>query len=134
MIIITLFLEFIACYLIIGLCGATDFSQILIGYLIVAIVTITLYVAKKQIIPNDSNCEKCEKCGKAFSMHEISKKSIGSFETTMDVTRQVKNSTGETISTYEESVPATCYIYECIDECKYCGYQKIVKRNKTYRK
>ena len=32
-----------------------------------------------------------------------------------------------------EAVPATRYFYDCVDECKYCGYQRDVRRSTTER-
>ena len=76
----------------------------------------------------------CPNCGKKFSMREISRKITDSYDTTMDVERQVKNNKGEVIRTYYEAVPATTYYYDCVDECKFCGYRRDVKRTATYRK
>ena len=77
--------------------------------------------------------EACPKCGKSFAMKEISRKTVGSRATTMDVERKVKNNKGEVIRTYTESVPATQYIYDCVDECKFCGHRRDVQRQATYR-
>lgn len=75
----------------------------------------------------------CPKCGKKLSMKEISRKVVSSYATTKDIEREVKNNKGEVIRTYYEAVPATCYVHDCIDECKFCGYQQTVQRSETYR-
>lgn len=76
---------------------------------------------------------KCPKCGKAFGMKEISRIAVDSRATTIDVERRVKNNKGEVIRTYTESVPATQYIYDCVDECKFCGHRQSVTRDITER-
>lgn len=75
----------------------------------------------------------CPKCGKRLAMKEISRKTVSSYATTVDVDREVKNSKGEVIRRYKEAVPATRYIYDCVDECKYCGNSREVRREATYR-
>lgn len=76
---------------------------------------------------------KCPECGKKFAMIEISRKTVDSRSTTMDIERQVKDSKGNVIRTYLEAVPATKFYYDCVDECKYCGYRRRVSREATYR-
>ena len=75
----------------------------------------------------------CPKCGKKLAMKEISRKTVSSYATTVDVERKVKNNKGEVIRTYTEAVPATHYTYDCIDECKFCGHRQEVRREATYR-
>ena len=96
----------------------------ILGYVVIAIIITILMKGK---------ASKCPKCGKTFGMKEISCKTVGSRATTMDVERKVKNNKGEVIRTYTESVPATQYIYDCVDECKFCGHRQEVRREATYR-
>ena len=96
----------------------------ILGYVVIAIIITILMKGK---------ASKCPKCGKTFGMKEISCKTVGSRATTMDVERKVKNNKGEVIRTYTESVPATQYIYDCVDECKFCGHRQEVQRQATYR-
>ena len=96
----------------------------ILGYVVIAIIITVLM---------KGNASKCPKCGKIFGMKEISRKTVGSRATTMDIKREVKNSKGEVVRTYYESVPATQYIYDCVDECKFCGHRRDVKREATYR-
>lgn len=75
----------------------------------------------------------CPKCGKKRALVEISRKTVETYETTMDVEQDIRNEYGERKGSYVQSVPATKYIYECVDECKYCGYQTKVRRQETRR-
>ena len=99
------------------------------GACILAAVIFIVGLCIKRAIDNTA----CPKCGKKLSMKEISRKTTGSCATTMDVRREVKNSKGEVIRTYYEAVPATKYYYDCVDECKFCGHRRYVKREATYR-
>ena len=76
----------------------------------------------------------CPKCSKKFSMKEISRETIHTFDTTMDVEHTIRNKKGEMTGSYTQTVPATKYIYKCIDECRFCGYQQEIQRQATYRK
>ena len=101
--------------------------------------SITVSAIASAVIPIDvttlfkASDTKCQKCGKAFGMKEISRKNASSRATTVDVKREVKNSKGEVTRTYYESVPATQYFYDCVDECKFCGHRQEVQRQATYR-
>ena len=75
----------------------------------------------------------CPKCNKKFAMKEISRKTVDSRITTIDIDRKIKNSKGEVIRTYTEAVPATRYFYDCVDECKFCGHKHNVRRDKIVR-
>ena len=98
----------------------------ILGYVVLAVII---------VIVTKSISEKCPKCGKGLAMKEISRKVAKTFETTMDVERQVKsNTTGKVIRTYTESVPATKFIYDCVDRCKFCGHTQNVKRENIVRK
>lgn len=96
-----------------------------IGVAILEFIAIWIYSSVKSTA--------CPKCGKTLSMREISRKVVSSYATTKDIQREVKNNKGEVIRTYYEAVPATCYVHDCIDECKFCGYQQKVQRSETYR-
>ena len=122
------FILFIVMYLV--LCMAfhldadTSITVSAIASAVISIVVTTLLKASDT---------KCPKCGKAFGMKEISRKSAGSRATTIDVKREVKNSKGEVTRTYYESVPATQYFFDCVDECKFCGHRQDVTRSNTVR-
>lgn len=79
------------------------------------------------------NSEGCPKCGKKFAMKEISRKTVGSEATTMDVKQEIRNKKGEVTGTYTQTVPATRFIHDCVDECKYCGFRREVQRDTAYK-
>ena len=95
---------------VVALAIALDLGPIGGGILFVVVLFIGMGI--KGAIDNTA----CPKCGKKLAMKEISRKTVGSRATTMDVERKVKNNKGEVIRTYTESVPATQYIYDCVDE------------------
>ena len=117
----------VAEFAVIGLGITLDLGAVGTGILGAVIFIVGLCI--KGAIDNTA----CPKCGKKLSMKEISRKTTGSYATTMDVRREVKNSKGEVIRTYYEAVPATKYYYDCVDECKFCGHRRDVKREITYR-
>lgn len=117
----------IAEFAVIGLGIALDLGAVGTGILAVVIFIIGLCI--KGAIDNTA----CPKCGKKLAMKEISRKTVSSYATTVDVERKVKNNKGEVIRTYTEAVPATHYTYDCIDECKFCGHRQEVRREATYR-
>ena len=98
------------------------------GFIVIIILEVVVFS-----IYNAIRKSACPKCGKKFSMKEISRKEISSYATTMDVERKVTNNKGEVIRTYTEAVPATHYTYDCVDECKFCGFRRDVRREATYR-
>lgn len=75
----------------------------------------------------------CPKCGKMFAMKEISRERASTSATTVDVERKVRDRNGKVIRTYTEAVPATRFVYDCVDECKYCGRRREVQREYTLR-
>lgn len=112
---------------IIGLGIALDLGALGTGIIAAIIVVVGL------VIKNDVDNTACPKCGKKFSMKEISRKTISSYATTMNVEQQIKNARGEVTGTYTQTVPATHYTYDCVDECKFCGFRRNVRREATYR-
>lgn len=80
-----------------------------------------------------SEATKCPECGKRFAMREIERKAESSYATTKDIEQKIRNNKGEITGRYTQTVPATTYIYNCLDQCKYCGFQRYVNRSKTYR-
>ena len=90
------------------------------------VYTFLLYLIKGII-------ERCPECRCLYAMKEIRRHTVGEHVTTVDVRREVRNRKGEVVRTYYEAVPATRYVYACIDECKYCGYRRNVQRELTCR-
>ena len=95
-------------------------------FIIIAICMVVYYNFK-------GNSEGCPKCGKKFAMKEISRKTVGSEATTMDVKQEIRNKKGEVTGTYTQTVPATRFIHDCVDECKYCGFRREVQRDTVYK-
>lgn len=118
---------FVVEFAIIGLGIALDLGAICTGVLGAVVLIIALCI--KGTIDNTA----CPKCGKKLAMKEISRKTVSSYATTVDVVRNVKNNKGEVIRTYTEAVPATRYTCDCVDECKFCGHRQNVRRDVTYR-
>lgn len=101
-----------------------------------AIITTVLFVAIIFVILRiqiSVDMTTCLKCGKKFAMQEVSRKTINSYATTIDVEQKIKNTRGEVTGTYTQTVPATRYIYACVDECKFCTHRREVTREATYR-
>ena len=96
---------------------------------IVAIIAMLIVFLIFNYVKNSA----CPKCGKKLSMREISRKITRTYATTIDVKREIKNTKGDVVRTYYEAVPATKYYYDCVDECKFCGYRRNVERSATYR-
>lgn len=99
--------------------------------IISAIVSVVVSIVVASLMRGSDT--KCPKCGKKFAMKEISRKTASSRATTIDVERVVRNSRNEVVRRYTEAVPATHYIYDCVDECKFCGHRKEVRREATRR-
>lgn len=76
---------------------------------------------------------KCAECGKYFAMKEIERNLVSQFRTTVDVEQKVKDKNGNVTGTYTQAVPATVYVYDCVDRCKHCGFQRKVTRRITVR-
>ena len=98
---------------------------VILVYIVIAIIIVVLMKGK---------ASKCPKCGKTFGMEEISRRLVESRASTMDVERRVKNDKGEVIRRYTETVPATIYTYDCVDECKFCGHRQEVRREKKRKR
>lgn len=97
--------------------------------LIILLLILGIVVLIKRAIDNTA----CPKCGKKFSMKEINRKIVAEYATTKDVEQKIRNKKGEVTGTYTQTVPATTYIFDCIDECKFCGHRREVQRSATYR-
>jgi len=97
-----------------------------VGCVIFSFIALVIYL----LIDADT----CPKCKKRFSMIEISRDLRYSQDITMDVEQEIKNNKGEITGKYNQAVPATLYVYDCIYKCKYCGFQKEVVEEKKERK
>lgn len=79
---------------------------------------------------------RCPSCGKSFAMREVSRDQtpVSVYDTTMHdgmITRDLKGNITETDT---RRVPATAYVYNCVDECKFCGFQKEEQRTQVYKR
>lgn len=77
--------------------------------------------------------EKCPKCGKLFAMKEIEREHVSSYSTTIDVEQEIKDKDGKKSGSYTQAVPATTYVYNCIEQCKYYQFKRTVQKKETYR-
>ena len=100
-----------------------------IGTLIVFVVVALIGLRIKIAVDNTV----CPKCGKKFAMNEVSRKTVNSCATTIDIEQKIRNTRGVVTGTYTQPVPATRYVYACVDECKFCKHQQEVTREATYR-
>lgn len=112
---------------IVAIALALDLGPLGTGILFVVVLFVGMGI--KGAIDNTA----CPKCGKKLSMKEISRKTVATYATTMDIERKVRNNRNEVVRTYTEAVPATRYIYQCVDECKFCGHRQEVRRQSTLR-
>jgi hypothetical protein len=64
-------------------------------------------------------------------MKTVNKECVDRMQSSVTETRNMKNSKGEIIRTWEVDVPATTYTYHRHRKCKYCGYRDYVTETKT---
>ena len=74
---------------------------------------------------------KCDSCKKWNAMRKTSKECVDEKPTGITEERKMKNSKGEVIRTWEESVPATVYYYRTHRKCKHCGYRDYLTSSET---
>ena len=89
--------------------------EVWVGMIIGVIIAIIIggtFLAIKGIIDDLT----CPKCAQKFSMREISRETVATYATTIDVERTVRNNRNEIIRRYTEAVPATKYVYLCVEE------------------
>lgn len=89
---------------------------------------IALWIAFKIIGSGHKN--KCNNCKKWFAMREIGKDLIDTLRSHVVKERTMKNSKGEVIRRWEESVPATVYKYHTYRKCTHCGYEDYLTSSK----
>ena len=79
---------------------------------------------------------RCPRCRKSFAMREVSRETspVSSYDTTTHVGLLTRDLRGNITETDSRVVPATAYIYNCVDECRFCGCQKETQRTRVYRK
>ncbi len=66
---------------------------------------------------------KCDGCKKWNAMKKIGTECIDEKPSVITKKREMKNSKGEVVRTWEESIPATIYYYRTHRKCKHCSYR-----------
>ena len=104
---------------------------IIIGIFVFALSFAAGYFARRR-----ARETRCPSCGKSFAMREVSRDQtpVSVYDTTMHdgmITRDLKGNVTETDT---RRVPATAYVYNCVDECRFCGFQKENQRAQVRRK
>ncbi len=105
--------------------------------LIIGIVALILiFAAAFYLVAKRAQATRCPHCGKSFAMREVSRDRTpaSSYETTTHVGLITRDLKGYVTGTDTRVVPATAYVYNCVDECKFCGFQKEEQRAQVRRK
>jgi len=76
---------------------------------------------------------KCDSCKKWNAMRKTRKECVDEKPTVIIEERKMKNSKGEVIRTWEDSVPATIYYYRTHRKCKHCGYKDYLTSSETVK-
>lgn len=66
-------------------------------------------------------------------MKKIGTECIDEKPTVIIEKREMKNSKGEVIRSWDESVPATTYYYRTHRKCKYCGYKDYLSSSEKQK-
>lgn len=79
---------------------------------------------------------RCPKCGKAFAMSEISRGQtpVTSYDTAAHMGLFTLDLKGNVTGTDARAVPATAYVYSCVDACRFCGFRKERQRTRVRKK
>ncbi len=73
--------------------------------------------------------KKCYSCKKWNAMKKISTKCIDEKPSVIYKKREIKNSKGEVLKTWTDSVPATIYYYQIHRKCKHCGHEDYLSKS-----
>ncbi len=78
----------------------------------------------------------CPRCRKSFAMREVSrdKAPVSTCDTTAHIGLFTLDLRGNITTADPHAVPATAYTYSCVDECRFCGFQKEEQRTQICRK
>ncbi len=105
--------------------------------LVIGIVALVLiFAAAFYLIGKRAQATRCPRCGKSFAMREVSRdpSPVSSYDTTTHVGLITRDLKGYVTGTDTRVVPAKAYIYNCVDECKVCGFQREEQRTQVRRK
>ena len=100
------------------------------------VVLILIVVAVFYLIGKRAQATRCPRCGKPFAMHEVSRdpSPVSSYDTTTHVGLITRDLKGYVTGTDTRVVPANAYVYNCVDECMFCGFQREEQRTQVRRK
>lgn len=104
--------------------------------LMIGIFAFVLIFAAFYLIRKRAQATRCLRCGKPFAMREVSRDQspVSSYDTTTHIGLITRDLRGNVTDTDTRTVPATAYVYNCVDECKFCGFQKEEQRTLVCRK
>lgn len=96
---------------------------------------ILIFAAAFYLIGKRARETRCPRCGRSFAVREVSRdQTPGSvYDTTTHVGLITRDLKGNVTGTDARVVPATAYVYNCVDECKFCGFQKEEQRTQVRR-
>ncbi len=94
-------------------------------WIVLIVMEITLFIILK------SFSRKCPKCGKLNALKEIDRSNIGRSRTTIDEMKNIYNSKGEIVGSYDAPVPATIYTDKVHYQCRFCGFEKEQEKSYT---
>lgn len=103
----------------------------LIGISVLIFVFVVSYVIYKR-----GQAAKCPDCGKPFAMREVSrdKTPVSTCETTTNTGLFEMDLKGNYSTADLMRVPTTAYVHKCVDQCKFCGFQKEALRTQVPQK
>lgn len=104
--------------------------------LIIGIFAVAFVAAAVYFIGRRGQTTRCPKCGRAFAMGEVSrdKAPVSTCDTTAHIGLFTLDLRGNITTADPHAVPATAYTYSCVDECRFCGFQKEEQRTQICRK
>ena len=80
-------------------------------------------------------CRSCPQCRQSNAMEEISHEIISSTDTFTTVDQPIKDkNNGKITGWYTQRVPATRYIIDYHEKCRFCGHERTVRRDETHAK
>ncbi|MBQ3135460.1 MAG: hypothetical protein IJB75_06585 [Oscillospiraceae bacterium] len=99
----------------------------------IMVVVFALAFAVGYFVRRRAQGSRCPHCGKAFAMREVSRNSVSSYETTTHVGLITRDLKGYVTGNDTRIVPARAHIYNCVDACRFCGFQKEEQRTQVHR-
>ena len=109
---------------VLGFGLAFDLLLFLLGYFMIGSGIVVFMLGR---------ASRCPHCRRHFAMREVGNEIVAKRSTTKEVERERRDEKGRVIGHYSERVPATCYIYDYTEECRFCGAHRKIRRGETYR-